>query len=408
MDNHKSSINNPKSTLLFNIGRLVTANANGVQTIENTAILIENRLIAAIGEGEADHAIDCGGKMVTAGFVDSHTHPVFFNKRDEEYAMRLAGASYEEIAKKGGGIVSSVEGVRNASSEALVEKVSSRMDRFIEMGTTTIEAKSGYGLDADSELKSLDVIHEVNKSHAIDMVPTFMGGHAFPKEFANDHDAYVDLICDEMISAVAEQGIAIFNDVFCEEGYFTVEQTRRILEKGVDHGLKPRLHADEFVDSGSAELAGAIGALSADHLMAVSDKGIQSLVENNVVATLLPGTTFFLGKSTYAPARKIIDAGITVALATDFNPGSCHIRSMPFIMTLACMHLGMNVEEAYRATTYHGAKALGLEKEIGSVEVGKKADLILWELDSLLDIPYYVTNHPIRFVLKNGKIVFGA
>ncbi len=408
MDNHKSSINNPKSTLLFNIGRLVTANANGVQTIENTAILIENRLIAAIGEGEADHAIDCGGKMVTAGFVDSHTHPVFFNKRDEEYAMRLAGASYEEIAKKGGGIVSSVEGVRNASSEALVEKVSSRMDRFIEMGTTTIEAKSGYGLDADSELKSLDVIHEVNKSHAIDMVPTFMGGHAFPKEFANDHDAYVDLICDEIISAVAEQGIAIFNDVFCEEGYFTVEQTRRILEKGVDHGLKPRLHADEFVDSGSAELAGAIGALSADHLMAVSDKGIQSLVENNVVATLLPGTTFFLGKSTYAPARKIIDAGITVALATDFNPGSCHIRSMPFIMTLACMHLGMNVEEAYRATTYHGAKALGLEKEIGSVEVGKKADLILWELDSLLDIPYYVTNHPIRFVLKNGKIVFGA
>ena len=408
MDNHKSSINNPKSTLLFNIGRLVTANANGVQTIENTAILIENRLIAAIGEGEADHAIDCGGKMVTAGFVDSHTHPVFFNKRDEEYAMRLAGASYEEIAEKGGGIVSSVEGVRNASSEALVEKVSSRMDRFIEMGTTTIEAKSGYGLDADSELKSLDVIHEVNKSHAIDMVPTFMGGHAFPKEFANDHDAYVDLICDEIISAVAEQGIAIFNDVFCEEGYFTVEQTRRILEKGVDHGLKPRLHADEFVDSGSAELAGAIGALSADHLMAVSDKGIQSLVENNVVATLLPGTTFFLGKSTYAPARKIIDAGITVALATDFNPGSCHIRSMPFIMTLACMHLGMNVEEAYRATTYHGAKALGLEKEIGSVEVGKKADLILWELDSLLDIPYYVTNHPIRFVLKNGKIVFGA
>ena len=408
MKNHQSTIQNSKSTILTNVGCLVTANSDGVQTFENTSILIENGRIAAIGEGNADHIIDCGGKMVTAGFVDSHTHPVFYNKRDEEYAMRLAGSSYEEIAEKGGGIISSVEGVRNASKEELKEKVASRMDRFISMGTTTVEAKSGYGLDAESELKSLHVIDSVNQSHSIEMIPTFMGGHSFPKEFVNNRDSYIDLLCDEMIPAVAAQGIALFNDVFCEKGYFTVEQSKRILEVGKKHGLKPRLHADEFVDSGAAELAGEVGAFSADHVMAVSEDGIRTLSQNDVVATLLPGTTFFLGKSSYAPARKLINAGITVALATDFNPGSCHIQSMPFIMSLACMHLDMTVEEALQSATYSGAKALGLDNEIGSIEVGKRADLILWEIDSLLDIPYYVSNHPIGRVLKNGKVVFGA
>jgi imidazolonepropionase len=322
--------------------------------------------------------------------------------------MRLAGATYEDIAEKGGGIISSVEGVRNASKEALVEKVMQRMDRFIAVGTTTIEAKSGYGLNTDSELKSLSVIDEVNQNHPIDMVPTFMGAHAFPKEFSKDHDAYIDLICNEMIPAVTDQGVAIFNDVFCEDKYFTVDQSRRILETGREHGLKPRLHADEFVDSGAAVLAGEINAFSADHLMAVSEIGIRSIVDNDVVATLLPGTTFFLGKSTYAPARKLIDNKVTVALATDFNPGSSHIQSMPFIMTLACMHMEMTVEEAFQSVTYNGAKALGMENEIGSIEVGKKADLILWDLDSLLDIPYYVSDHPIKLVIKNGTIVFQA
>jgi imidazolonepropionase len=346
--------------------------------------------------------------MVTCGFVDSHTHPVFLDNRDEEYAMRLAGATYEKIAEKGGGIVSSVEGVRNASEDELIDKVSQRMDRFIAGGTTTIEAKSGYGLDTESELKSLSVIHKVHKSHAIDLIPTFMGGHAFPQEYSDDHDGYVNLICNKMIPAVAAQGIAVFNDVFCEEGYFTVAQSKRILETGKKYGLKPRLHADEFVDSGAAELAGEVGAISADHLMAVSADGINALVENNVIATLLPGTTFFLGKSTYAPARELINSGITLSLATDFNPGSCYIQSMPFIMTLACMHLGMTVEESFQAATYHGAKALELEDKIGSIEVGKSADLIIWGISSLLDIPYYVSNHPIRFVMKNGEIVFGT
>ena len=408
LDNQESKISNPKSIILKNIGCLVTANADGLASFENTSILIENGKIAAIGEGQSENAIDCGGKMVTCGFVDSHTHPVFLDNRDEEYAMRLAGATYEKIAEKGGGIVSSVEGVRNASEDELIDKVSQRMDRFITGGTTTIEAKSGYGLDTESELKSLSVIHKVHKSHALDLIPTFMGGHAFPQEFADDHDGYVNLICNEMIPAVAAQGIAVFNDVFCEEGYFTVAQSKRILETGKKYGLKPRLHADEFVDSGAAELAGEVGAISADHLMAVSVDGINALVENNVIATLLPGTTFFLGKSTYAPARELINSGITLSLATDFNPGSCYIQSMPFIMTLACMHLGMTVEESFQAVTYYSAKALELEDKIGSIEVGKSADLIVWGISSLLDIPYYVSNHPIRYVMKNGEVVFGT
>ncbi len=370
MGNQQPNINNPKSTILTNIGCLVTANADGVESLENTSILIENGKIIAISEGESENSIDCGGKMVTCGFVDSHTHPVFLNNRHEEYAMRLDGASYEEIAAMGGGIVSSVKGVRNASEDELIDKVSQRMDRFIASGTTTIEAKSGYGLDLESELKSLSVIDKVHETHTIDLIPTFMGGHAFPPEFANDHDGFVDLICEEILPAVQAQGIAVFNDVFCENGYFTVAQSRRILEAGKKYGLKPRLHADEFSDSGAAELAGEVGAISADHLMAVSADGIKALVEN--------------------------------------NPGSCHIQSMPFIMTLACMHLRMTIEEAFQAATYHGAMALELGGEIGSIEVGKKADIIIWGIESLMDIPYYVLNHPIQYVIKNGEVVFGA
>ena len=396
------------SIQLENVGCLYTANKDGVQSYENTDIFIENGLISSKEENKDYFTIDCKGKMVTSGFVDPHTHPVFYNKRDSEYEMRLAGSSYEEIAKNGGGIVSSVKGVRKASEDELVKRLDRRLDRFIENGTTTIEAKSGYGLNIESELKSLSVIDKLNRTHAIDMVPTFMGAHAFPNEFKNDHQGYVELICKEMIPAVSEQGIAKFNDVFCEKNYFSINESRQILESGIQYGLKPRMHADEFVDSGAAELAGKIGALSSDHLMAVSEQGIKALAENNVIATLLPGTTFFLGKNNYAPARKLIDAGITIALATDFNPGSSHIQSMPFIISLACLFLGLTVEEAFAAATYNAAQTLGLHNEIGSVELGKKADLIIWDLDSLIDIPYYISNHPIQKVLKNGEVVFGA
>ena len=399
-------MNNP--ILLDNVGCLYTANKDGVQSYENTKIFIDNGLIASEEENKDYLTIDCQGKMVTSGFVDPHTHPVFYNKRDSEYAMRLSGSSYEEIANNGGGIISSVNGVRKASEDVLVTKLDKRLDRFIENGTTTIEAKSGYGLNIESELKSLSVIDKLNSTHPIDIVPTFMGAHAYPNEFKDDHLGYVELICKEMIPAVSEQGIAKFNDVFCEKDYFSINESRQILECGIKYGLKPRMHADEFVDSGAAELAGEIGAFSADHLMAVSEEGIKALSDNNVIATLLPGTTFFLGKSNYAPARKLIDAGITIALATDYNPGSSHIQSMPFIISLACLFLGLTVEEAFAAATYNAAQTLGLHNEVGSIELGKKADLIIWDLDSLIDIPYYISNHPIQKVLKNGEVVFGA
>ena len=398
----------PASIKLDNIGCLTTLGSNGVKYIYNTSLLIEKDRIVAIGSGDGEKTIDCKGKLLTPGFVDSHTHPIFVDLRSEEHRLRLSGTTYEEIAENGGGIVSSVESVRTATVDRLYEKSISRIERFIALGTTTIEAKSGYGLDTESELKSLKVIEKISNNHIIDIVPTFMGAHAFPKDFLENKEAFVRLICEEMIPAVHEQGIAEFIDVFCEEGYFSIEQSRKIIEIGKSFGLKPRIHADEFNNFGASTLAGEIGSFSADHLMKIDNNGIKSLKENNVIATLLPGTTFFLNKSAYAPARKLIDSGVTVALATDFNPGSCHIQSMPFIITLAVMNMSMSIEEAFLSATINGAKALGLDSEIGSIEIGKKADIILWDISNLFDIPYYVTDHPIRAVIKNGEIVFGS
>ena len=396
------------SIKLDNIGCLTTIDSNGVKYIYDTSLLIEKDRIVAIGSGNGEKTIDCKGKLVTPGFVDSHTHPIFLDLRSDEHRLRLSGATYEEIAENGGGIVSSVESVRTATTDQLYEKSISRIERFISLGTTTIEAKSGYGLDTESELKSLKVIEKINNNHPIGIVPTFMGAHAFPKDFLENKEAFIKLICEEMIPAVHEQGIAKFIDVFCEEGYFSIDQSRKIIETGKSFGLKPRIHADEFNNFGASTLAGEIGSFSADHLMMIDSNGIKSLKENNVIATLLPGTTFFLNKSSYAPARKLIDSGVIVALATDFNPGSCHIQSMPFIITLAVMNMSMSIEEAFLGATINGAKALGLDSEIGTIEIGKKADIILWGISNLFEIPYYVTDHPIRAVIKNGEIVFGA
>jgi len=396
------------SIKLDNIGCLTTIDSNGVKYIYDTSLLIEKDRIVTIGSGNGEKTIDCKGKLVTPGFVDSHTHPIFLDLRSDEHRLRLSGATYEEIAENGGGIVSSVESVRTATTDQLYEKSISRIERFISLGTTTIEAKSGYGLDTESELKSLKVIEKINNNHPIDIVPTFMGAHAFPKDFLENKEAFIKLICEEMIPAVHEQGIAKFIDVFCEEGYFSIDQSRKIIETGKSFGLKPRIHADEFNNFGASTLAGEIGSFSADHLMKIDNRGIKSLKENNVIATLLPGTTFFLNKSSYAPARKLIDSGVIVALATDFNPGSCHIQSMPFIITLAVMNMSMSIEEAFLGATINGAKALGLDNEIGTIEIGKKADIILWGISNLFEIPYYVTDHPIRAVIKNGEIVFGA
>ena len=396
------------SIKLENIGCLIIESSSGLEYKNDTSVLLKGDCIESIGSGSADTIIDCKGKLVTPGFVDSHTHLIFNNLRIQEHQMRLSGATYEEIANNGGGIVSSVESVQSATPKELFNIAIPRLDRFISMGTTTIEAKSGYGLNTESELKSLKVISKLSEKHAIDIIPTFMGAHAFPVEYEDKKDAYVDLVINEMIPEIEKQGIAKFIDVFCEEGYFDIDQSKRILQAGISAGLKPRVHADEFHNFGASLMAGEMGAVSADHLMKIDEKGIRSLKNNKVVATLLPGTTFFLNKDSYAPARKLIDEGITVALATDFNPGSCHIQSMPFIITLAVMKLQMTIEEAFLAATLHGAKSLGLQNEIGSIAVGKKADLIIWDISKLSEIPYYVSNHPIRHVIKNGKLVFGS
>ena len=398
------------TTHLKNVGCLFTWDSikKCIHHQYNIEILIEDGIIIDMGPSieKGNHSIDCNYKLVTPGFIDSHTHPVFFQGREEEYAQRLSGISYQEIAKKGGGILSSVEGVRNATIDTLVDKLNLRMDRFLQNGTTTIEAKSGYGLSTDSELKSLEVIQKVSQNHSIDIIPTFMGAHAFPPEYSGNHDAYVDLICNEMIPAVSEQGIAKYCDVFCEEGYFDLDQTSRILKTGKNYDLIPRIHADEFRDSGAAELAAELECVSADHLMAVNGKGIQVLSEKNVTGTLLPGTTFFLGSHQYAPARRMIEAGVPVALASDYNPGSSHIQSMSFILVLACLHLHMSIEEAMIASTWQGAVALGLENQVGSIEIGKRADIIVWDVEKPIDVVYSCPGANIRHVIKNGMQIF--
>jgi len=394
---------------LINIGEIATYNSQTrtIDNIKDSDILIIDSIIGKIdNDSDKDCEIfDCKNKLVTPGFVDPHTHPVFLNGREEEFGLRMQGATYQEIAEKGGGINSSVNGVRNASTEELVALVKKRMDRFLKLGTTTIEAKSGYGLNVESELKSLKVLDIVNNNHSIDIIPTFLGAHSMPPEYKNNPRKYIDLICYEMIPAVAKQGIAKYCDVFCENGYFNVKQSRRILETAKENGLIPRLHADEFEDSGAAELAAEVGAVSADHLMAIGEVGIAKMADANVIATLLPGTTFFLRSTNYAPVKKLMEAGVEIALATDYNPGSCHIQSMPFIISLACIYMGMSVEDALISATFNSAKTLNLEKEIGSIEIGKKADIIIWDLEKLIEIPYNVTDVPILKVMKGGNFV---
>ncbi len=397
---------------LENIGNLVTYNSISglMDTLKDVEIIIDNEFILEIGKElrNIDSVIDCNNKLVTPGFVDPHTHPVFLNSREDEFHLRLEGSTYEKIAASGGGIRSSIFDIRNADIPDIISKLKSRMDRFLSFGTTTVECKSGYGLNTESELKSLKAIKEVNDYHPIDMIPTFMGAHAFPDEYEKNHEGYVKLICNEMIPEVAKQGIAVFNDVFCEKGYFSQEQARKILNVGKKYGLIPRIHADEFQNSKSAEIAGEIRSISADHLMMVSVEGIKSLYENNVIATLLPGTTFFLGKSNYAPYTKLKEAGVEIALATDFNPGSCNIQSMPFIISLACLYLKMNILDAVKACTYTSAKSLMLEDTIGSIEEGKKADLIIWDVNKIEEVSYSVDFNPISSVIKNGTEVFTA
>ena len=380
---------------------------NELITIKDVDVLIEDDKISAIDPKDlgADEEIDADGALITPGFVDSHTHPVFFGNRVEEFSQRIDGKSYEEIANSGGGILSSIQNIRNVSEDKLFVDSLERVNYFLSHGTTTIEAKSGYGLSTEDELKSLRVIKRLNEVSKLDIIPTFMGAHAFPPEYEDKHDDYVDLICGEMIPAVVNEKLAEYCDVFCEKGYFSVEDCRQILQTAQKHGMKVRLHADEFVDSGAAELGAELGAISADHLMAVSDVGIKAMAEKGVIATLLPGTTLFLGKSNYAQGRKMIDMGCDVALASDFNPGSCTIQSMPLLISLVCLYCGLSIEEAFKAATWNGARALNREKELGAVSESYQADLLFWELNEINEIPYWMGSDRILNVMKKGKLL---
>ena len=401
---------NMKTVKLFNISTLVTyrADQNCMVSLENMEIVISDGKIIDIGNqlGDTDEVFNCENKLVTPGFVYCHTHPVFLEERENEFYMRTKGLTYEEIANKGGGINNSVNGVRNSSEIELINRVKPRMDDFLKLGTTTIEAKSGYGLDLVSELKSLKVLHEVYLVHDIDIIPTFMGAHAVPLEYKNDPESYVNLLCDSIIPEVADQGIAIFNDVFCEIGYFNLDQAKRILNKGLEYGLLPRIHADEFSNLGASKLASNLNIVSADHLMNIEDDDIKSMADSKTKAVILPGTTFFLGHSNYAPYHKLKDAGIEIAIATDYNPGSCNIQSMVFIITISSIFMKMDILDAIYSSTYIPAKLLNVGDECGSIEIGKNADIIIWDIYNAIQIPYKFSTNPIKSVIKSGKFIF--
>ena len=400
---------------ISNIGKLVTGakNGNHLMTIEGAEMLIKNGKIQKIGRNisspndETSINIDANGCLLTPSFVDPHTHLFPPTDRAKEFALRPV-KSYQEIAAEGGGILSSMRAMRSESVETIVKSNLDHLNRFYLNGTTTLEIKSGYGLSTEEELKILHAIKALKNlvKDKINIIPTFMGAHAIPPEYKNDTKKYVDLIVNEMLPEVVKNNLAEFVDVFCEKGYFSVEETERILQKAVDLNLKIKLHADEFVDSGAAELAGKYNACSADHLMAVGEKGIQALKQGGVVATILPGTTIFLGKEKFAPARKLIDNGCNVALSTDFNPGSSVFQSQPLMMNLAMNYTKMTLDEAFLGVTRNAAWALN-RHDVGVLEEKNDADFIMWDkFTDINQIPYYnvESSKYIKAVAKNGNI----
>jgi imidazolonepropionase len=348
--------------------------------------------------------LDAAGGTVLPGFVDAHTHLAFTGDRDEEIRQRLAGASYQEIAAAGGGIVRTVAATRAASREELAAAIEDRLDEMLVCGTTTAEVKSGYGLETAAEIRALEAIRLAASRHPLAVVPTFLGAHEVPPEHRGDRARYVDVLVEKMIPAVAERGLAVFCDVFCEEGVFTVEETRRILLAARSRGMKLRIHADELAATGGAELAAELGARSADHLVHVSEKGMAALAAASCTATLLPAAAFYLRLGRFAPARALVEAGAPVALATDVNPGGGLSPSLPFVMAVACFGMGLSLEEAVSAVTVNAAFSLDRQEEAGRLEVGRPADLVLLRSSRLLDL-VRVGVPAIRAVVKNGRVV---
>lgn len=404
----------------------------GVGKISGGAVAVKDGRIVWVGPASrmqeevrlvpGGETFDAQGRLVMPGLVDCHTHIGFAGDRAEEFELRVTGASYHDVAIAGGGIMSTVHATRSASDEELLRAVRRRLDRYLRYGVTTVEAKSGYGLSVEEELRMLAIYRDAAADHPAHVVSTLLGAHTVPIEFADRPDAYVELVVHKMIPAAAKRGLATFCDAFCEEGAFTREQCRMVLKAGIEHGLAPKLHGDQLTSGGGAELAVEMGAVSVDHLDLISDEGIVALAKawagatgtgkmfdhgmsRAPVAVLLPGATFFLGEGGLAPARELLDAGVRVALSTDFNPGSSPTQNLWLMATMGCSQLGMSAAEVIRGITIEAAAALGLEHELGSLEVGKKADILVLEYRRHLEIPYRYGMNPVWRVFKDGVLV---
>ncbi|MGE7635604.1 imidazolonepropionase [Bacillus paramycoides] len=383
--------------------------------IQNGSMWIEDGIIKMVDKDDmivrkyADRLeeatiISAKDKIVTPGLIDSHTHLVFGGSREEEFNKRLHGVSYMEIMNDGGGIYSTTRATALATEEQLFIKSLKHLDTFLLEGVTTVEAKSGYGLELEHELKQLRVAKRLNEHHPIDVVSTFMGAHAVPHKYKGNEDEFVRMITEEMLPVIGKQKLAEFNDVFCEQGVFTPAQSKKILESGKEYGLIPKIHADEIVPYEGAETAAKVGAISAEHLLCASDTGIYVMEKENVIAVLLPATAFFL-MAPPANARKMIDAGVAVALSTDFNPGSSPTQSLQLVMNLGCLTMNMTPEEVLVATTINAAHAINRGKQIGSLEEGKQADIVLWDAPNYMYLQYQFGLNKVHTVVKNGVVV---
>jgi imidazolonepropionase len=417
------------SLLISGASQLLTLRASGPRRgdclsnlglVKDGALLVRDGLIAAVGtqaevetlpEARGAEKLDLGGRVALPGFVDSHTHLIHAASRAEEYELKIAGASYEEIARKGGGILNSVKRLREMTSEALKKRALAALKEFAAHGTTTLEAKSGYGLDVASELKILRLHKELAAEQLLEIVSTFLGAHVVPAEFrgkAGGAERYIRLMEQNMLPEIGESRLAEFCDVFCDRGAFTVEQAKRVLQAGRQWGLAPRLHAEQLSRTGATRLAILLRAASCDHLEHVNKGDIQALGKSETVATLLPGCDFHLGLEQYAPARALIDAGAIVSVATDYNPGTSPTLSMPMILSLACTQLRMTPAEAIAAATINGAYALRRGESIGSLEVGKQADIAVFEVADYREIPYYFGVNHCWMTVKRGRVIHAA
>ena len=408
-----------KKLLINNIGMLASpcgkearrGKAQGeIRILRKAWLLIEGGHIAALGEGEPPAAdaviLDAGGKLVTPGLVDAHTHLIFGGWRQNELGLKLHGVTYLEILARGGGILSTVKATREATEDELFAKAWDALDEMLDLGVTTAEAKSGYGLDLETELKQLRVIRRLHEEHPVDLAATFLGAHALPPEYKEDREAYLRLLCERVIPRVAEEKLAEFCDVFCETGVFSAEESRRILEAGKHFGLIPKIHADEIDPIGGSQLTEAVGAISAEHLIVCPPEGIAAMAKAGTVACCLPATSFYLG-STFAPVRDMIAAGVPVALASDFNPGSCPSLNLQFVMNLGCLRYKMTPEEVLTGVTLNAAAAIARAENIGSLEERKLADLVIWDAPDLDYICYRMGSNLAETVIKKGMIKKG-